>query len=357
MENKYLTLNKLSKKELLNLKEILTFLLKTHYINIIDKKELINNSITTSLCVVVRPSNFHNLNKNKEDLFMQLTGKAIYSTLFNHLNSSNIRKFLKDFLFDDFKIIRVKRIVEDVIRIEHGHKEYVELDQSKLKEFFIQNPNFIQNEKYVLFIFDKINWEMAQIIFKNINYRINGGSHTKRYLISPLDIKLIEVTNQLKDYLYTLSEEEKISVEEREILNWNKKKFLYKEILNSYYLHVKIRSNYLNPILNKYKEYLFTLNPSISSHLILEYYFYQEFNIVFTTSRDILVVLNKQAEERLNKEMELVLNLINNLLPIKNMTSSKSNYLKSLDLGKRSYSSIAVIKNQYPDLLEKNYKK
>ena len=357
MENKYLTLNKLSKKELLNLKEILTFLLKTHYINIIDKKELINNSITTSLCVVVRPSNFHNLNKNKEDLFMQLTGKAIYSTLFNNLNSSNIRKFLKDFLFDDFKIIRVKRIVEDVIRIEHGHKEYVELDQSKLKEFFIQNPNFIQNEKYVLFIFDKINWEMAQIIFKNINYRINGGSHTKRYLISPLDIKLIEVTNQLKDYLYTLSEEEKISVEEREILNLNKKKFLYKEILNSYYLHVKIRSNYLNPILNKYKEYLFTLNPSISSHLILEYYFYQEFNIVFTTSRDILVVLNKQAEERLNKEMELVLNLINNLLPIKNMTSSKSNYLKSLDLGKRSYSSIAVIKNQYPDLLEKKLQK
>ena len=85
-------------------------------------------------------------------------------------------------------------------------KMFIELGYSNLYELFLENKelNILSKCKNTLFIFEEITWQCLQILFFTLNIRLSGGSHTKRHLISPLDIRLLDSIELLKRYVIEL---------------------------------------------------------------------------------------------------------------------------------------------------------
>ena len=83
---------------------------------------------------------------------------------------------------------------------------FIELGYSNLYELFLKNKelNILSKCKNTLFIFEEITWQCLQILFFTLNIRLSGGSHTKRHLISPLDIRLLDSIELLKRYVIYL---------------------------------------------------------------------------------------------------------------------------------------------------------
>lgn len=272
MEQFFNKIKLLSHKELIILRNNLTFIVKPHTIEIDHKNEIsiLKKKYKTYTCLVWAPSKYPLDKQYKDSHFKDYIGKIVHTQLGSFLSIQNIERFFNEYLtsYEDIYIFKVKKEIRNDIVFnldDLSHKFYIETSISKLNIYLEKYPMFIS--KNTLFLFENISWELIQIFFKSLLIRINGGSHSKRYLISPLDLKLLDILHEIKEFSYTIAKEQeesgyaKHSNEEKEILYKNYKSFLNQSITQSYYLHEVKRIKYLDLIINKTIGVFQTLDP------------------------------------------------------------------------------------------------
>ena len=202
-------INNLTLTELNRVKELLTSLLEEKSINIklFQRAENVKGYKLNNLCLMMIPS--ESRPKDLKYPFIEYTGKAVYLPKYmsEHINSRYCGHLFNRYFNKDINIIVQCCYNFKEIKINtFEDKMFIELGYSNLYELFLKNKelNILSKCKNTLFIFEEITWQCLQILFFTLNIRLSGGSHTKRHLISPLDIRLLDSIELLKRYVIYL---------------------------------------------------------------------------------------------------------------------------------------------------------
>nr|YP_010977209.1 hypothetical protein UYH48_mgp08 [Daedaleopsis confragosa]WNZ34414.1 hypothetical protein [Daedaleopsis confragosa] len=431
MFNKNLIDLNLSRSKLINLKNLLSYLIKNSSLAIEPNKNLFNSNNpkyqSEYFYLMLAPSNW-TLDKDlitEKDTniqFQQLKEyhcKGIYSDWGKNVNLTTalilLYNYFKGFpMHTDYFINRPKySLITTIVKVTFGqypttirnYKGYsfISTTYDNFQKTLCDNPQILENYHSTLFIFHKSTWEMIRILFNVSDIRVCGGSHTKRHLISPLEVRLIDSMERIKSFELDRMEWKKCSYEDMEDLSRELLAFENGEIkLNEIQLELikyklgldkyddndsslnvdRILKEYRNALyaisINSYKNYdnkvtknfrdvyntyhqLFSIfnlhNPSklVSDLRFLNFYLYD-----FTPDR-FLFKLEDQYYSQFSEFILEIDKLLENKPAITtinsgvNRISTRSLTSIGKNLGKRNYSSIVPVNttNYYPELLKK----
>nr|WVH38156.1 hypothetical protein [Poriella subacida] len=217
--------------------------------------------------------------------------------------------------------------------LQHPIINYPLLAEGRVLEKY---PNILTNYSNTVFICENSSWELLKIIFSVVGIRLSGGSHSKRHLISPIDIRIIDVIERMKKFNYDIVQEgETISDAVKEKLSLNYRDLLSAIINQSYHSHHPKRNQKLKDLQVKF----FRLNKIITNQAhtndLNEMMFYFHYRV--DTNYGILgLVLKEQSIEKYNK---LLLNIDKILLGITDSPIKNNNIptgRRSIHTGRRS---------------------
>lgn len=281
-------LKNLTLSELKNVHDILTSLTReeTIKIKLLNVNDTAYNYKLRSLCLVLAPAEYNKNNKSKNLPYREFIGKVCYivNEIAKNITRGNLDLLINTIFTDNINIIvKCDYSNKDITICKYEDKMFIELSYSYLNELFIKNPNILSNCQQTLFIFEEITWECLQIIFNCLRIRISGGSHSKRHLISPLDLRLIDCLALLRKFSSEIIiHKSNLDIETIENFHRNDYRKLLESIINySYYKKHSLKSMEVKSALNKFFfiNKLFGVNP-VSRKDFPEILFLFQYNIL-----------------------------------------------------------------------------
>ena len=186
-------LEQLNYEDLVKTKELIEELIGPSGINIplfkVNKRERIKNF--NNLILMITPVMLTQTKKIID--YTEFACKVCYLPkdfleFINYTTCYELFKFLPDLNY----VIKCDYRNKDIEVFEEEGKTFISVGYNSLKDVFISKPEILENCDKTLFIFQEISWEAIRLIFNSFSMRLSSGSHTKRHLLSPLDLKLME---------------------------------------------------------------------------------------------------------------------------------------------------------------------
>ena len=430
MFNKKLIDLNLNRSKLINLKNSLSYLIENPILVIEPDKSLFNNDLSKYksqyLYLMLSPSNWskdkdHNIDKDTNLQFNPLKEyncKVIYSIYGENVNNTTALILLHNYFeggsyLPKTTIVKVSFGHYRTTVIEYEGNSLISTTYASFLETLREYPHILEKYQSTLFIFHKSTWEMVRILFKLSGIRVSGGSHTKRHLISPLEVRLIDFMERLKSFELDIMEWKKISFSEieywtRELLEYERGNIAmsaprlqllkFKLSLRNYNTEdsselTEDSSDKIERVLKEYKNILYAI--SINSYQNYDNKVTKNFRDLYNIYHQVFSIFKlhnptklltdlrffhfylynfisdkfafKLKEEYLSQFSEFIIE-IDKLLENKPAISKKSSGVNRISkrsftswqagkiLRKRNYSSIVPsnTNNHYPELLENN---
>lgn len=90
----------------------------------------------------------------------------------------------------------------EMVKTEFGKNIFIQTSFPELFNLFQSYPSIIQNSGKTIFLFENSSWEIIKIIFLSLRIRLSGDSPSKRFLFSPLELRLVDVAERMKKFWY-----------------------------------------------------------------------------------------------------------------------------------------------------------
>ena len=202
----------------------------------------------------------------------------MYSSWGNNLDSTTASIIWYNYFKDrNITIVKVVYNINGTYVKEMEGNMLIITNYTNFSEVLNDYPHILEKYQNTLFIFHKVTWEMVRILFRATKFiSINGGSHTKRHLISPLEVRLIDYLERIKAFqidslVWFQEEKEKMGVwseDYKNLLTNNQNRdwtltdkiasdeLIYKMSLRKYY-EVNLREN-IERVISEYKNLLYS---------------------------------------------------------------------------------------------------
>ena len=267
-----LNLNGVTPLELQELKEILKFLLKEKSFNIINKFKKDEDRMPAMFLMIQHPTNSKNEIVNEEFIC-----KVVYvpSVITKCINNNCIISFF-GFMGGDLNTVVKCHFRNMDISIntfgESNSLRFVNLGINDLHKIFgVGNTNLANT----LIIINGLTFEALTFILLSHGIKLHGGSHTRRHLLKPLELKLAfavkELSGYVDYYVQWFIEPDTTDFFEREVINESRLKSLKGKIYNNYYNSDTYKMS-LNPefqnLISKFKQ---MLTEAIKSLMLRKY--------------------------------------------------------------------------------------
>lgn len=299
-----LNLNGVTPLELQELKEILKFLLKEKSFNIINKFKKDEDRMPAMFLMIQHPTNSKNEIVNEEFIC-----KVVYvpSVITKCINNNCIISFF-GFMGGDLNTVVKCHFRNMDISIntfgESNSLRFVNLGINDLHKIFgVGNTNLANT----LIIINGLTFEALTFILLSHGIKLHGGSHTRRHLLKPLELKLAfavkELSGYVDYYVQWFIEPDTTDFFEREVINESRLKSLKGKIYNNYYNSDTYKMS-LNPefqnLISKFKQMLKIAYRSTFSRDILYTIFLRNYSLDIL-DHDLAMVLNQKGIDNLQK--------------------------------------------------------
>nr|YP_010977173.1 hypothetical protein UYH48_mgp44 [Daedaleopsis confragosa]WNZ34378.1 hypothetical protein [Daedaleopsis confragosa] len=203
-------LNSLTLTQLNDYKELLTELQNesSFQIKLTNRPDRVYAGKLNSLILVISPAN--DIKNGSKYPFFEFIGKALYveNTFTEYINTIFVESILNSFFTNEITVIVKCSLSNSEMKVfTLNGKMFIELGYPYLGELFSDEKlGILEKTSNTLFIFDEMTWECLQILFTSHEMKLSGGSHSKRHLISLLDLRLLDCLDLLRRYTKSLSE-------------------------------------------------------------------------------------------------------------------------------------------------------
>uniref|UniRef100_UPI0030E2BE01 hypothetical protein n=1 Tax=Daedaleopsis nitida TaxID=1140402 RepID=UPI0030E2BE01 len=193
-------------------------------------------------------------------------------------------------------------------------KMYIDLAYAYLGELFSDTKlGLLDKSRNTLFVFDEITWECLQILFNSFKIRLSGGSHSKRHLISPLDLRLLDCLELLRRYfLHIVGKASDLEFPSKDNFYVNYRELYEREISISYHQNdslktVEYKSSYkmFFKLYNLLEENKYNRKDFVEIFFLIQYKIWINYPYLFLIRKDeyknMFSSIHSRVEQRIDE--------------------------------------------------------